>query len=129
LEPRPACTLPSGDESAMNRADVWKFSGSSAVSSRNGLQRIHAAFVAMLGAERQIVAAPGRFGVFAGRSRPEIATAYYREFQDSRKLVNKAKKRGRSTDVCAPALCAADMPVLGNLQEETLSYLPRSLDR
>ena len=50
LEPRPARTLPSGDESTMNRSDVWEFLGSSAVSSRNDLQRIHAAFVARLGA-------------------------------------------------------------------------------
>jgi hypothetical protein len=44
------------------------------------LQRIHAAFVAMLEAGRQIVRAPGQFGASVGGPIPEIATAYYREF-------------------------------------------------
>ena len=44
-------TLTTGDESAMYRADVWKFPRSSTVSSRNGLQRNLAAFVAVWGAE------------------------------------------------------------------------------
>jgi hypothetical protein len=38
----------------MNQEKFLKFSGSSAVASRNGLQRIHAAFVAMLGAGGEI---------------------------------------------------------------------------